>query len=108
MSKLYPKNKNEEYFTLILISFGTYSQKAKPFVRLSGYIHTALGNTGFAALKMVVEYKILYYLKPEIEISYRLGRLDGVTNYDEIGLVISESSQKTSAANYGFCPKIII
>ncbi len=52
---------------LVLMSFGSYAQKIRPFVGVSGYIHTAFDNSGFGDLKLGAEYKVFYYLKPEIE-----------------------------------------
>ena len=93
---------------LILLSFATYAQKIRPFIGVSGYVHAGFEKSGFGDLKIGAEYKIFYYLKPEIEISYMLGNPEGFTDYDETGLAISEYSQKTSAFNYSFCPKIIL
>lgn len=77
-----------------LISFGSFAQKVRPFVGLSGYIHTAFESRGFGDIKLGAEYKIFYYLKPEMEISFMLGALEKVTNSNESGIVVSEYSQK--------------
>lgn len=91
-----------------LIPFGCFAQKIRPFAGVSGYIHTDFKNSGFGDLKGGVEYKILYYLMPEIEISYMLGTLENITNSNETGMVMSEYLQKASAVNYSFCPKITL
>jgi len=93
---------------LILLTFTTYAQKIRPFIGCSAYVHTDFENRGFGELKLGAEYKFFYYLKPEIEISYMFGNLEGFTNYDETGLAISEYSQKVSAVNYSFSPKFIL
>ena len=93
---------------LVLMSFGSYAQKIRPFVGVSGYIHTAFDNSGFGDLKLVAEYKVFYYLKPEIEISFMLGALEEVTNRNEAGIVTSVNNTKVSAVNYSFCPKFIL
>lgn len=93
---------------LFLISFGTFAQKIRPFAGVSAYIHTDFDKSVFGDLKAGVEYKLFYYLKPEIEINFMYGVLEEVTNRDEAGLVISEYSKRASAVNYSFCPKIIL
>lgn len=91
-----------------LISFGTYAQKIRPFVGVSAYIDTDFNKSFFGDLKAGAEYKLAYYLKPEIEISYMFGVLEELTDRNDEGLVLSEYSKKVSAINYSFCPKIIL
>ncbi|WP_202702172.1 hypothetical protein [Flavobacterium sp. UGB4466] len=96
-------------FTLFfLISLGTYAQKIRPFVGVSAYIDTDFDGSLFGDLKMGAEYKLVYYLKPEIEINYMFGALEKLTDRDNTGLLLSEYSKKVSAVNYSFCPKIIL
>jgi len=49
----------------VLISFGTYAQKVRPFVVASAYVDTAFENSVFGELKLGAEYKIFYYLNPK-------------------------------------------
>lgn len=93
---------------LVLLSFGTYAQKLRPFIGVSGYIHSDFDNKGFGDLKLGAEYKIFYYLKPEIEISAMLGALEEVTNRDETGITMSVHSTKVYSVNYSFSPKFIL
>jgi len=93
---------------LILLTFTTYAQKIRPFVGVSGYIHNSFENSGFGEVKLGAEYKVFYYLKPEIEISAMLGALEEVTNRDETGMIISVNSTKVSAVNYSFSPKFFL
>lgn len=91
-----------------LISLGTYAQKIRPFVGVSAYIDTDFSKSFFGDFKMGTEYKLAYYLKPEIEINYMFGTLEELTDRDDTGLVLSEYSKKVSAINYSFSPKIIL
>lgn len=91
-----------------LISLGTYAQKIRPFVGVSAYIDTDFSKSFFGDLKIGAEYKLAYYLKPEIEINYMFGTLEELTDRDDTGLVLSEYSKKVAAINYSFCPKIIL
>ena len=93
---------------LVLISFGTYAQKIRPFVGASAFVHTAFDNSGFGEVKLGAEYKIFYYLKPEIEISAMFGALEDVTNRNENGIIMSVNSTKVSAINFSFSPKFIL
>jgi len=91
-----------------LISLGTYAQKIRPFVGVSGYIDTDFDKSFFGDLKIGAEYKLAYYLKPEIDINYMFGTLEELTKRDDTGLVLSVYAKKVSAVNYSFCPKIIL
>ncbi|OXA99139.1 hypothetical protein B0A75_11980 [Flavobacterium oncorhynchi] len=91
-----------------LISFGTYAQKIRPFVGVLAYIDTDFDKSVFGDFKLGADYKLVYYLNPEIEINYMYGVLEKLTNRDDTGLVLSEYSKKVSAVNYSFCPKIIL
>jgi hypothetical protein len=65
---------------LVLLSFGTYAQTIRPFIGTSGYVHSSFENSGFGEFKLGSEYKVFYYLKPEIEISIMLGSVEEETN----------------------------
>jgi hypothetical protein len=92
----------------LLVSFGTFAQKVRPFLGVSGYIDSDFSQSGFADLKAGAEYNATYYLKPEIEISYMFGVLEKLTDRDDAGLILSEYSKKVSAVNFSICPKIIL
>ncbi|WP_281309878.1 hypothetical protein [Flavobacterium flavigenum] len=93
---------------LLVSSSSLLAQKIRPLVGVSGYIDTSFDNGGFGDLKLGAEYKIFYYFKPEIEISFMLGALEDVTNRDESGIITSVYSTKISSVNYSFCPKFIL
>lgn len=92
----------------LLVSFGTYAQKIRPYAGISGYINSAFEQSGFGDLKLGVECSIFYYLKPEIEVSYMLGALEEVTKKNEAGLVLDSYQGKVSAVNYSLCSKILL
>jgi hypothetical protein len=92
----------------LLVSFGNFAQRVRPFVGVSGYIDSDFIKSGFADLKAGTEYNATYYLKPEIEINYMFGVLEKLTNRDDAGLILSEYSKKVSAVNFSLCPKIIL
>jgi hypothetical protein len=93
---------------LVLLSFGTYAQTIRPFIGTSGYVHSSFENSGFGEFKLGSEYKVFYYLKPEIEISIMLGSVEEETNRNETGTIMSVYSTKVSAVNYSFSPKFML
>lgn len=91
-----------------MVSFGSFAQKIRPFIGVSGYIDSDFVNSGFADIKVGLEFNATYYLKPEIEINYMFGDLEKLTYRDDVGLVLSEYSKNVSAVNFSFCPKICL
>ena len=93
---------------MLMVILKSYTQDIRAFVGCSAYLDTDFKSSGFADLKGGAEYKLVNYLKPEIEISATFGTLEDVTHRDSEGYVVSQYSKKIFAMNYSFCPKFIL
>jgi hypothetical protein len=93
-------------FFLIFFSINLQAQRIRTFVGLGTYIHSDFNTSLFVSANTGVEFKVVNYFRPELEIGVMYGTPETLTNYTETGLVESVYERTTSAINYSFSPKI--
>lgn len=100
--------KNVFYFLFLVVSLSTNAQRVRTFTGLGAYLDNDFKNSTFLEAKIGTEFKITYFLKPEIEINYQVGALHDIEIHDSQGNLSNFFVKKVSAVNYGFCPKLSI
>ena len=93
---------------ILLISFGSFAQKTRPYLGCGVYYSTDFNKSTFADVRAGIEYKITNYLRPEVEVNYMFGSLEDLQSVDDIGVVLSEYFKSVAAVNYSLCPKIVL
>ncbi|MCV9928936.1 hypothetical protein OIU83_14795 [Flavobacterium sp. LS1R49] len=104
------KNVKQIIFTLFLFIITVLKGNAqiRPFIGGAVYLHSDFEKSSFGSFSLGSEFKIIKFLRPEIEISYMFGTPEDAVSLDDKGLTISTSTKFVSAINYSFCPKIVI
>jgi hypothetical protein len=115
MQELLPKYLKKIFFILfiLLISFNSSSQKLRPFVGTGAFVHLYsfekdLQSSPALSLSAGLEYRLISFLSPEIEVNYMFGKFKNKTDSNGTGSPSIGSDKNFSTVNFTFCPKILL
>jgi hypothetical protein len=84
------------------------AQRLRPFFGSTVFIHNDFKSSLFLGFNSGVEFNVIHFFKPELEISYFLGAIEDIENQDEKGNVTDVFFRNAYGLNFSFIPKIDI
>ncbi|MEO8239777.1 MAG: hypothetical protein ABI793_06145 [Flavobacterium sp.] len=109
------KNLRKTIFILfiLLTALNSSAQKLRPFVGTGAFVHLYsfekdLQSSPALSLSAGLEYKVISFLSPEIEINYMFGKFKNKTDSNQTGSLSTVSDKSFSTVNFSFCPKILL
>lgn len=94
------------FSVLVLSCINSNAQHARVFANISAYSHSDFENNSFAEVGTGLEVKVHRFLKPEIGVSYFIGRLEDYSRNDALGNPLDFRTSKAYALNFNLTPKI--
>lgn len=98
--------RNSILILLLAMVFNSNAQRIRPFIGSVVFLDKDFKNSLFIGFDSGVEFHILSFFKPELEVSYFAGAIEDVEIHDDMGNVTDIFIRNAYALNFSFIPKI--